>query len=341
MKIHLPGIFKNHWFFFLLILILIFGGYFYWQSKHKKIDTANQPYTISRMDLSEYVTASGQIGAKDLVSLKFQTPGRLTWVNAQEGDYVQKWQTIAAIDEVELQQNIKKSLLTYMNSRMDFDQTKADYKDSASTNEIERVLIKNQNNLDTAVLNVEIVDLAKKYAYLVSPIDGILVKATDKFAGINTSATTEYVVVDPKTLRFEAEIEELDIAKVEENMAADITLDAFPGEKISSNINKIDFTISTTSSGNSAFVAYLPMEFNNKYRLGMNGDIKVLVTEKQQVLAVPIDRVIEKEDGKYVTVIKNNKQEEVKIETGVETDDYYEVLSGLNEGDQIATALNK
>lgn len=53
-------------------------------------------------------------------------------------------------------------------------------------------------------------------------------------------------------------------------------------------------------------------------------------------MAVPIEAVEEIDDKKFVKINNREKLEEREIQTGIETDDYYEFLIGLNFGDQIA-----
>ncbi len=335
MKFGIPSLLKRRWFQFVLVLLVIFGGYFYWQNSQKQA-TAETTYVVQAKDLKQYVTTSGKITAQKQASVRFQTGGMLSWVGVKKGDMVKQWQALASLDQRELEKNLKKSLLAYSNQRADFDEmTMETYNDDVLDETIKRILQKNQNNLDSAVVNVELADLAKQYATIYSPIDGVVVKATDEYAGVNASATTEYVIVDPATLRFSAEVEELDIGKIKVGDSASIYLDAFPEATISSTISAIEFTPTKTTSGNTAYLAHFALALDSRYRLDMNGDVQILTNQRSQVLSVPIDAVIEKDGAKFVTVKRDSKKEEVSIETGLETDEEYEVIQGLQPGDTI------
>jgi len=70
---------------------------------------------------------------------------------------------------------------------------------------------------------------------------------------------------------------------------------------------------------------------------GMTADIVVETNKKENVLMIPIN-VIEKIDGLERVQVKNGKQIEDRIiQTGLEGNDYAEVISGLNEGEEIIT----
>ncbi|OGD63875.1 hypothetical protein A2160_01425 [Candidatus Beckwithbacteria bacterium RBG_13_42_9] len=336
MKFAIPSLFKKRWFQVTILIIIILSSFFIWQAKNKAKDGL-KTYEVTTKSLEKVVSASGKITAKNQATLRFQTVGQLSWVGVKKGDTVKKWQAIASLNQVELQKELKQELLDYMNTRWDFETTNRDtYKDKVLTDVIQRVKDQSQFDLDRSVLDVEIADIAQKYAVLTSPIDGIVTEATDENPGINVSLTaTYYKIVDPTSLRFTAEVEELDIGQVKEGMPTTITLDAFPDQSLTSEVASIEFSSIETTSGSTAYNVQFPLSQESLYRLDMSGDVKIVVQKKENVLTVPVTAVESSGEQKYVTVLKNNKQQKVAIKTGMETDDDYEVLEGLSTGDKV------
>lgn len=327
---------KKRWLLILAVLLLLLGVAFYFVRKNKK-NSQYQTYQITSQDLTKVITAPGKITAKNQITLKFQTAGQLSWVGVKKGDRVKKWQAIASLNQKELEKKLKQELLDYSNNRWDFDKTqKVTYKDQALTEAIRIAKEKSQFDLDRSVLDVEIANLAKKYAVLVSPIAGIVTKATDELAGINIlPTTTEYQIVDPDSLRFTAEVEELDIGLIKPNQPAVISLDAFSKKNIPSQVGKIEFTAVETISGSTAYQIHFAIPANPSYRMDMNGDVQISTETKKNVLTIPVQAVISKENGNEVEILKNNKKISVPIETGLETDEFYEIVSGLSKGDTV------
>lgn len=351
MKLTIPSILKKRWFQFLLIIILVLGGYFYWQ-RQQKLKNDLETYEIDCKDLKQIVTASGKITAEKQVTLRFQTTGRLEWVGVKKGDRVKKWQAIASINQKELEKKLKQELLDYMNKRWDYDETMdVTYKDQVLTEAIRIAKEKAQFDLDRVVLDVEIADLAKKYSVLVTPISGVVTKATDEHPGINVSLlNTKYEITDPYSLRFTAEVEELDIDLIKNGLLATINLDAFPDKSLSSQAETIEFTAIETVGGSTAYNVQFPLPPNHNYRLGMNGNVNIIITKKNNVLAIPVEAVSATEDKKEVTVLTKDVKgtppprwfaldtsgkEKREIKTGLETDNYYEVIEGLEKGEVI------
>ena len=68
----------------------------------------------------------------------------------------------------------------------------------------------------------------------------------------------------------------------------------------------------------------------------MNGDASVILNQKSDALTVPIIATIVRDNATYVEVqIADGTIEEREIETGLESEDLIEVLSGLSEDDLV------
>ncbi|SHJ25494.1 Multidrug efflux pump subunit AcrA (membrane-fusion protein) [Dethiosulfatibacter aminovorans DSM 17477] len=71
--------------------------------------------------------------------------------------------------------------------------------------------------------------------------------------------------------------------------------------------------------------------------LGSNVDVIVNTENRKGVVYVNKDAVYEKEGKDYVTVIEGGVEVEKEVLKGLETDDYFEIISGLSEGEEVLT----
>lgn len=307
---------------------------------------------VKRGDITKTVSASGEIMAEKQVTLRFQTSAQLVWVGVKEEDKVKKWQAIASLDVREVEKNIKKKLLAYMNERWDFEQSMEDYgvegvpieKVGVLTEAERRILEKAQFNLDSAVLDVEIQDLAKTLATIYSPIDGIVTDIETPIAGVNiTPATAEFIIADPSEMKFVANVDESDIGQVKIGQDVEIILDAYLDEVFDSTVKKISFSAVTTSGGGTAFPVEmtLPENLEQKFKVGMNGDVEIIISSAEEILTVPTEAVIEKNGKKFVKIIEGRDIIEVEVETGIESETRTQILKGLAEGQTIITGEKK
>lgn len=318
----------------------------YLKGPAEKFETAK----VQKQDILQTTSASGTVQSENQVTLKFQTSGKLAWVGVKEGDYVQQWQAIASLDKRELEKDLKKELNDYMNERWDFEQTYEDYNKSGLpeekwlvTDAIKRILQKAQFDLNNAVIDVEIADLAVKLATIASPIEGIVTDIEAPIAGVNiTPATANFTIANPSVMKFVANVDESDIGGVRIGQKVVITLDAYPDQDFEGEVVKIAFASITTRGGGTAFPVdiSLPENVDQKFKVGMNGDVEIILKSREEVLTVPLE-AIKRERGKaYVQVLEDKKIKEVEVELGIDSETKIEIIEGLTE-DQVVIAGEK
>ncbi len=322
----------------VIILAVAYFGYqkFFVEPKAaKKVATI----TVKRGDLKEELTISGQIRAEQDVVLRFQTSGYLTWVGVKEGDYVKKYQGIAALDQRELQKNLQKYLLTYKKSRNDFDATIDADKNQIMTDTMKRALDDLQSDLTSSVLDVEIKDLARRFANLWTPIEGLVIRAESPVAGVNVTPTqAEFEVVNPTTVYFSATADQTEVTKLQATQPGVLRLDAFPDQDITGYITTISFTPNVDETGTVYDVKFGFTKDNSDYhyRLGMTGDLTFVTAGRSNVLILP-SKFVKSENGeKYVNLLSDGKKVKTKVTVGLETDSDVEIVSGLSEGNVVS-----
>jgi len=295
-----------------------------------------------KYDLTEIVDASGVIKSENQVDLKFKGSGLLSWVGVKKGDHVKKWQAIASLDKRSLQKSLEKEMLDFMNERWDFEQTQDDYKETKErhlvTDEIKRILEKAQFDLDSIIIDYELANLTVKLATITSPIEGIVTSIDAPIAGVNvTPATAVFTIADPDNMKCVANIDEVDIGKIRLGQKVNIILDAYPEDIIEGKIDKISFSSVRTTGGGTAYPIdiILPQDENLKFKIGMNGDVEIIINDKKNILAVPSEAIKEKNDKTYVQVIENKEIKDIEVETGIETDIRTEIVKGIEEGQEV------
>lgn len=336
------SIIKRYWFVLIIIAIAV-AGFLYWKKSTQASPDKKNTYTVKKRNLKEILTLSGEIDAEEKTTLRFQTSGKIAWVGVKVGDYVKKFQGIASQDQAELQRNLKKYLNTYVNERLDFEQTHDDNSDKGLKTTLElaemrRLVEKAQYDLDNAVIDVELKDIALKYSYLYTPIEGVVVRAASPYAGVYITPTqAEFEIVNPNTIYFSVIADQTEVWQLQQGEIGEVVLDSYPDETIKGKIYFVSFVPKTDETG-TVYQVKLGMTVDNstyKYRIGMTGDANFLMKEKENVLSVPTS-AIKKEKGKlYVLKLMDGKQTKTYIKITEEIDANTVVTSGLQEGDVI------
>jgi RND family efflux transporter MFP subunit len=186
---------------------------------------------------------------------------------------------------------------------------------------------------------------------LVAPIDGVVVfnptgaPGTDSMipkAAVGTAVapgTAVFTVIDYSKLYFDAQVDEADISKVAMGMKANVALDAFATTTFTGTVSAIRRTAIQTTTGGIAFPVLLAVdEADNNLLVGMSGSADIEVDSVAGALTVPIEAVLNDNGKNYVFTVNNNKVSKVQVTTGVLTDTSAQILSGLAQGDVVATS---
>lgn len=330
----------------VVALVVIFVGYKVMTPAPLK----GKAYTVKKGDLKNSLSFSGKVDASEKVVLKFQSSGRLSWVGVKEGDYVKKYQGIAALDREQLKKTMEKYLNAYTKQRNSFEGSNADNKNfensgslsDAQKEAVKRTLSDAQASLTNSVLDYEIQNMAYKDAYLYSPIEGIVTHVAVSEVGTNiTPAGAEFDVVNPKTVFFSSVADQTEIIKLKAGMKADMALDAYPDEKITGEIISTAFGPKEDESG-TVYEVKIAMSGNNgdmKYRLGMTGDVEFIFDQKKDVLFIP-SKYLKTNGKKEVFKLVNGKKERAEVKVGETMDGSVIILDGLKEGDVIYDQAN-
>jgi HlyD family secretion protein len=199
-----------------------------------------------------------------------------------------------------------------------------------------------QRQTELAELNLESAELELDKAIIKAPIPGLVAKINvtvgDMITGRLVSNAPLAVIIDVDSLKFEASVDETDVAKVKKGQRARIFLDAFPDKSLKGKVEKVGVTPVPTEGGATAYattIAFLKESIEG-LREGMNGDTDIIVGKVQGILALPASAILEENGKAFVFLIKKNKTlEKREVELGEAFDELFEIESGLEEGQRI------
>ena len=129
-------------------------------------------------------------------------------------------------------------------------------------------------------------------------------------------------------------VTENDISKIATGMPVQVTFDAFPDEVFNGKLNRLFPTVDPATRTFQVEVQVAnPKE---KIKPGMFARVDINLGDQDNVV-VP-DRAVVKQTGsgnKYVYVLKGNTVSFKRVELGQRLDTFYELLSGIEDGDTV------
>jgi Cu(I)/Ag(I) efflux system membrane fusion protein len=169
-----------------------------------------------------------------------------------------------------------------------------------------------------------------------SPIAGVILEK-NVLQGMTVEPSMDlYVVADLSTVWVQAQVYESEVPLVVIGQKARLTLDSMPGKPYEGRVTFIEPVVSEKTR--TTAVRY---EFANpglKLRPGMFTTVDLLSAQGRGP-AVPVDAVIDTGSRKLVFVMeKPGQYRSREIQTGIQADGYYSVVSGLVAGDRVVTS---
>jgi macrolide-specific efflux system membrane fusion protein len=345
-------------YFLVTLLVVVIGIFAVTFLAH-----AQQPVKTETVDVnavSEQILATGSIVAQTQAVLNFQMGGKLIYLPFKEGDTIYQGQTIAQIDSYALQKQLQIAANSYQaaknsagqtqenqnagvlegQQRTTLDQTnKQGYAAVPEANVIYDTVQKivDSANLaqNSAQLNVDLANYAVSLSTLTSPINGVVLHEDVNTAGVNITPVTTFVVADPTSIVFSANVRQQEIAFISVGNPVEVSLDALNGKVLQGVVDKIYPQKTVLADGDQVY--RVDVKINNlptTVKLGQSGTVLIKSNFNQKIILVPSWTVL---SDSYVWVLENNKPVLKKITTGDTINGQTEVMSGLLDTDKVIT----
>jgi len=207
----------------------------------------------------------------------------------------------------------------------------------ARVKQLESSLISQKAQIKQVQAEIEYLRTQLSKYTLYAPFDGIITKKEIEKGEIVSAYQPVISLISVNNFEIQANVPEVDIAKVKVGNQAKITFDAYGEEVIfKAKVVKID-PAETIIEGVATYKVTLNLvEKDKRIKPGLSADIDILTAKKENVLVIPQRGVIEKDGQKFVRVYKDGQIKEKEVKTGLsDGKGQIEIKEGLNEGDLI------
>lgn len=255
------------------------------------------------------------------------TPYRIEKIYVDVGDNVRQGQVLVQLDASNLQQ-LK---LQVENQKIEFNRTSQLYQvGGASKAEYDNA------KLQLDVLSTQLKQLMQN-TQLTAPISGVVTARNYDSGDMYSQGQPVLTIEQINPVKVMVNISEVYYKQVFKGMPVDIELDAYEGETF---YGKVTIVYPTVDQSTHTFPVEVTINNSSqKVRPGMFARATVNFGDKNHVL-VP-DEALVKQIGagdRYVYIYKNGKVSYNKVELGKHIGTKYEILSGVNPGDDVVIA---
>ena len=341
-----------------LIVWLTSGG-------KKEEKTSFETAKVERQDIHTSITATGTIEPVTSVTVGTQVSGIVAKLYVDYNSIVKKGQVIAELDKTNLTSELNtakanlasaQSTLNYQHANFQRYQKLYD-KGLVSADDYENAKLNYEKARETVKSSQQSVNKAQTnlgYATITSPIDGVVLsKSVEEGQTVAASFNTPElftIAQDLTDMRVIADIDEADIGGVTEGQRVTFTVDAFPDDRFEGAVTQVRQQATTSSNVVTYEVVISAPNKDLKLKPGLTANVTIFTMEKNDVLAVPskalrfipneallqADQKIEDVDApQKVWTLKDNVFKAHKVETGTSNGTLTEIVSGINEGDEV------
>jgi len=284
-----------------------------------------------RETFRSYVTASGEIVAKQYADIGASVMGRVVSLNVKEGDRVRAGQVLARLDPVRAVSDVEAAQAAVKALGEDLKAAEARLIEARLTAERNATLVdqgllpKAQGDTSKAALDAAsaqldairnrteqaraqlrgVSDTLSKTA-VVAPMDGIVTRLQVREGEMvviglqNQPGTTLMRLVGTSGLNAELKVAEADALRLRVGQAARVTLDALQGREFAGVVSEIGASslppVSAQAASTREFRVVISLDRNDgTLRPGISCDAEILAAEKSGALVAPLQAVVTRE----------------------------------------------
>jgi len=344
----------------ILLLVCAVPGYRYWSastkaSKAAASDEALSKTKVERRDIEKVVHARGEIKAPLTTEVKSEVNGMVVHVYVAAGDSVQKGDLLVQLDKSELESQLNEAEHQIQASRLSAEKMKLDLGREqqlinaklVSQKEYDQVRIDAElaaNELDINNARAETLRRQLAKTTIVAPRAGTVLKIDVLEgmviigAGSVSSGTSLMTVADLSKLEVNAEVDEIDVAQLQVGMPVHLSLDSNPDLKLEGKIKFVSPLAVAKETDKAVHIFPIVVSLQTadpRLKVGLTANFTIPVSRVEKALTLPISMVFEDDDTSYVYVKDHGTITRKNIKVGINTVDFVEIKSGLQEGEEV------
>ena len=290
------------WIVALLVIAAIGGGGWWYYKSRLDPGPEYQTVTVTRGDLTQAVTATGQLGPVLNVQVGSQISGIVKKLYADFNSVVTSNQVIAEIDPSAYQINVLKAEAGLANSKANLTlaQVQAHRSEelftnkliSASDNDIAQAqLLQAQAQVQSDEASLKSAQVQLSYCTIYAPVDGVVISRNvdvGQTVAASFNTPTLYLIAnDLAKMQIDALVSEADIGNVAVGQNVNFSVDAFPYRTFKGKVSQLRYGAIT----NQNVIDYdCVIEVNNsdlKLLPGMTANVSVISSERNNIVKIP------------------------------------------------------
>ncbi len=305
--------------------------------EEKKDGNAKKPaieieaYKVVSKELDNIIKTTGNILPGEMIELKSEVAGRIDRLNISEGKLVKKGTILVQIDDSELQATLRK-----LQAQLKLaEETEVRKKELLSINGISKVEYDEAyTNLETIKADIDLTNSKIRKSRIVAPFDGTIgLRNVSEGAYVSVGTTISSLVqLDP--IKIEFNVPEKYATYIHDGMPVEFSI---VGSSKTYQAKVYAYQAQITQDSRSLTIRAMMSNPKVEVIPGAFADLKIQLEKISNALMIPTYCLVPLLNGQNIYVIKGNSANLVQVQTGIRTAEQIQIISGINEGDTIAS----
>jgi RND family efflux transporter MFP subunit len=331
---------KLKWVIVIVSLILVYSC----QNKEDK-NTSENNNTIAPVKVvvqkvttnasSNKLTYNGNIIPKTTTPLSFLLPGTVISIKAEEGDWVEKGQILAELNNTSYKNAYRGTLATQKQAQDAYNRLKTVY-DKGSLPEIRWEDVKTKLEQANSANQIALQNLAN--STLKAPSNGYIGMRNLEIGETTIPGVPVFNLVAINEVYIKVSVPENEINKIKKDQQASVNIPALGSQLFTGKVEKIGVVANPISKTYDVKIS-IPNQLMT-IKPGMACDISINISSINNIIAVPYQSVIKGDNGQnYVYIVDVQSKTVVKtaVKLGSFINNKIEIVSGISIGDLIVT----
>jgi len=310
--------------------------------------------------VSEKITLTGSLKAKEQVDVSPKIPGRILKLNVDVGQPVSRGALLVVIEDDEIQQQLERSKAAVAVVDASIAQREAELNNAKADLERRRKLVTDgllpateldaletrqrvaQSQLELAraqrrqsEAEQRELSIRQSQTRIYAPISGVVARRHLDLGALATSNTPIITLVSLNPMVIEAKTSERDIARIKRGATVTVTVDSVPGQTFSGRVMRILPQLDPQTRN-----GLVEIEIANRGGV-LKGEMfaraELDLGSQRETTLLPRDALVYRGEQPGVYTIEAEKAKFQPVETGLTQEDKVEVVGGLKVGDVVIT----
>jgi membrane fusion protein (multidrug efflux system) len=310
--------------------------------------TAVEAAVVGKRDITPQLTFSANLEPEWVADISAKVDGRIAGLYVDEGDFLSGGSVIALLDTDELAAQVLQAEGSLLSNRASLEQAELELRRTAALADQGALSAQSLDNARTkrdlyigqvraAEGNLSLLQTRLANANVLAPRDGIVVKRYVQSGAYVKTGNPIISLANVASLLAKATVGEAQIGQITVGSQVKVTLDALAGQEFAGTVTRISPAAAVPAR---TFIAEVTISnAAGILKPGMFAKVNASGTAHQDVVAVPEQSLVMREDQKTVFVITaDNKVQQRILKLGYVGGGWAEVLEGVQEGERIVVS---